>query len=286
MRAQRRITPVPTRRKAADEVLAGATVRSVAKKYRVSQSTVRRWRDEQESGDLDFKGIHPPSYGDSRMLLSCIHCGAEPDTQDHNPSYIFLDKPYPDELATVGVCGNCNNGFSKDEPYLAAFVEAARTGDYPPSKRWRPKMRGVIKNDRKLSETIAASRSQVDGVTYWTVDMSRATKVIEKLARGHAAFELTDWPDDTAPTINVVPLHVLDHKTREAFETPPRYPGWPEVGSRALHRRMSRFPSDDQFGWVSIQDGRYRYAADGSGNNTTVRMVFSEYLAAEVVWEE
>ncbi len=286
MNARQRITPVPTRRKAADEVLAGATVQSIAEKYRVSHATVRRWRNEQESGELDLKGIHPPSYGDRRMLLYCIHCGAKPDTQDHNPSYIFLDKPYPDELATVGVCDTCNNGFSKDEPYLAAFIEAARTGDHLPSKNWRPKMRGVVKNDRRLSESIAASRSEADGTVFWAIDLLRVKKVVEKLARGHAAFELTDWPDDTPPVVKIVPLHVLDIEARRAFETPPRYPGWPEVGSRALYRRMRRFPSDDQFGWVCIQAGRYRYAADGSGNNATVRMVFSEYLAAEVIWED
>lgn len=277
---------VTTRRKAADEVLSGTSVKEVARKYRASERSVRRWRQEQETGELDFKGIHPPSHGDRRMLAYCIHCGARPDTEDHNPSYVFLDKPYPDELAVVGVCDGCNNSFSGDEPYLAAFIEAARTGDATPGPKWRKKMRSVVKHNRKLGLEIVAARTERDGGVVWHVDPKRVNAVILKLARGHAAFELHDYPYDEPVSLEIVPLHMLDPATRARFEQPPRYPGFPEVGSRALHRRMHRFPSDDEYGWVNIQSSRYRYVADGSGNNTTVRIVFSEYLAAQVIWAD
>lgn len=276
--------PISIKRKAASDLLSGASAKSVAAKYGASESTIRRWTQEQETGELDFKGIHPPSHGDVRMLAACIHCGSFPDTEDHNPSYVFLDKPYPEELAVVGVCQTCNNSFSNDEPYLAAFIEAARTGDGNPSAKWRPKIRRVVKHNKKLQNEILASHSTVEGQSIWHVDLSRIRNVILKLAKGHAAFELHDYPDDEPVVISVQPIHLLDARQRRGFETPPRYPGWPEVGSRALYRRMKKFPSDDDAGWVCIQKGRYRYVADGSGNAATVRMVFSEYLAAEVIW--
>jgi hypothetical protein len=36
-------------------------------------------------------------------------------------------------------------------------------------------------------------------------------------------------------------------------------------------------------GWIVVQQGRYRYAAESDGS--MVRMVLSEYLACQVVWE-
>lgn len=274
---------ISTKRKAAEEALSGVSIKALSIKYKAAERTIRRWRFEQETGVLDFKGLHPPSHGDRRMLDACIHCGGVPDTEDHNPSYVFLDKPYPDELAVVGVCRECNNSFSVDEPYLAAFIEAARTGDGIPSEKWRPKVRRIVKHNRKLQEEILFSKSLIDGQSVWSVDVSRVKSVIQKLAKGHAAFELHDYPYDDPVNVSIIPIHLLNADQRRSFETPPVYPGFPEVGSRAFYRRFQHFPSDVA-GWVSIQKYRYRYVADGSGNTATVRMVFSEYLAAEVIW--
>lgn len=57
--------------------------------------------------------------------------------------------------------------------------------------------------------------------------------------------------------------------------------GWPEVGSRAITRLALAQNCD---GWVVVQPSRYRYLAC-AGPDAAVRMVISEYLACEVVWE-
>ena len=57
-------------------------------------------------------------------------------------------------------------------------------------------------------------------------------------------------------------------------------------------RRLNRFfdvnPAQletfDECGWVVVQPDRYRYAVVETGG-VVVRMVLSEYLACEVVWE-
>ncbi len=62
-----------------------------------------------------------------------------------------------------------------------------------------------------------------------------------------------------------------------------RADGWPEVGSRAMQRMLI---ADDAYagGWITVQDGRYRFLAVAEGS-LMVRGVISEYLAFEVIWE-
>jgi hypothetical protein len=62
--------------------------------------------------------------------------------------------------------------------------------------------------------------------------------------------------------------------------------GYPEIGSRAF---LSVFAVggqafDSEGGWTVLQKGRYRFALP-DGEPTAVRIVMSEYLACEVVWE-
>jgi hypothetical protein len=58
---------------------------------------------------------------------------------------------------------------------------------------------------------------------------------------------------------------------------------WPEVGSRM----MTRLPTgEDTAGqWIIVQKGVYRYSVQQAGG-LRVRAVLSEYLAAEVQWDE
>ncbi len=72
---------------------------------------------------------------------------------------------------------------------------------------------------------------------------------------------------------------------REAFETVPETPGWPEIGSWAFVNLCVSGDRtyDVESGWNILQAGRYRYLVAQPGE-TVVRIVLSEYLAAEVVW--
>lgn len=82
----------------------------------------------------------------------------------------------------------------------------------------------------------------------------------------------------------MAPLLNLTAEQRHAFETPPEDNLWPEIGSRAfLRAAVVNFDAVLDDGWQVVQPGRYRYlVAEGP---TTVRMVLSEYLACEVVWD-
>ena len=58
-------------------------------------------------------------YADSRNKGFCVHCGGPYETDDHVPSKVLLDEPYPDNLIVCPSCLKCNNELSDDETYLA-----------------------------------------------------------------------------------------------------------------------------------------------------------------------
>lgn len=117
------------------------------------------------------------------------------------------------------------------------------------------------------------------------VQVNRIRRVVMKLARGHAAYEL--YPRLEKPLeVTLVPLPMLSG--RETFEdvTSGRLDLWPELGSRAYFSGRGKNP--DQFeergDWIMVQLGRYRYAVvETSG--VLVRMVLSEYLVCQITWE-
>ena len=97
-------------------------------------------------------------------------------------------------------------------------------------------------------------------------------------------------PQYAEPTrLVAVPLPLLSEQARAEFEAGSRrgeFVPWPEVGSRAMQRLAASVTAGFDFdgGWVEVQPGRYRYLAFADGS-VTIRMVISEYLACEVVWE-
>ncbi len=111
--------------------------------------------------------------------------------------------------------------------------------------------------------------------------------MVLKLARGHAAYKL--YPKFDEPVaITFVPLQVLSEEERSAFEhlTSEKLSFWPEIGSRAFLRAFGTSPDwfKQSVDWIVVQPDRYRYAVTETCR-VLVRMVLSEYLACEVVWE-
>lgn len=79
------------------------------------------------------------------------------------------------------------------------------------------------------------------------------------------------------------PLPLLSEEQRIRFESSLETDFLPEVGSRAMQRGiiMHGFSSK----WVVVQKDRYRYLAAAIAGGIVVRMVLSEYLACEVIWD-
>lgn len=222
---------------------------------------------------------------DQRLLSRCVYCGAVAiETRDHVPSRVLLDEPYPANLPVVPACGPCNNGFSSDEEYVACLVDCALHGGAEPVGRMRTKVSRVLRSKPALAARLASERTTSDRGVAFEVDEGRLRNVVMKLARGHAAYELSS-PHAEEPSIwGAIPLNVLTPNQREAFETPPPGDIVPEIGSRAM-QRFAVLRGLWQYDWLVVQPGRYRYLAATTRASDIVRFVLSEFLACEVVWK-
>lgn len=217
----------------------------------------------------------------------CSFCGAVSDTRDHVPSKALLDEPYPNQLPVVPACRNCNSSFSLGEQYLACFVECVVSGTAQPVGLQRGKVARILAENPNLRRTIENSQRMREGRLLWQPEADRVRNVLLKLAHGHAAYEL--YPQREHPiTLSYAPFLNLGEAARLAFEdrSDARVLGWPEIGTRAFFRVAAKAPEEfESHGqWVVVQPGRYRYAVfENSG--VVVKMVLSEYLFCEVVWE-
>lgn len=227
-------------------------------------------------------------FADERLTGRCVFCGATPENRDHCPSKVFLEQPFPDNLAVVDACKPCNESFSKDEQYLACFLECVICGSTDPDKIHRPKIKRIIKENPKLAAQIQASRQQdSSGNLIWQPDSKRVENVLLKLARGHMAYELSLSHIEEPEQIVFTPLIRMSDGERTAFENPvdESFNLWPEIGSRSFIRAVvleqNAYRDND---WIIVQDGNYRYLVAQSDGDF-VQIVIGEYLACPVTWQ-
>jgi len=221
---------------------------------------------------------------DSRHFGKCIYCGKPPDTREHVPSRVLLDDPLPTSPLVVEACAVCNQGFSLHEEYLACFLDCVISGSVNPASVQREKVRKILERKPKLAKRIASSQDLFGNLT-WQPESDRIQKVISKLAQGHVAYEL--YPTYYEPdSITIIPFAHIPKHTRAVFENPlsDSLHVLPEFGSRAFSRACGVPPDPHQIGdWIVVQPGRYRYVVRESGG-ILVRIVLSEYLACEIIW--
>lgn len=225
-------------------------------------------------------------FSDDRTRGMCVYCGGPSETQEHVPPRVFLDKPYPPSLPTVEACSACNRGFSLNEEYMACLVDCAIAGTADPESLQRETTRKSMRHATGLAERIACARRQtVDGVIF-NVEYPRVVNVVKKVALGHVLYELGILALMDDAEVCVSPFPTLDADRISSFESIDSniFSVWPEVGSRAMQRFCI---ADENYenGWIYVQRGRYRYSVT-QADAIEVRMVFSEYLACTVRWEQ
>lgn len=235
-------------------------------------------------------------YADDRLIVGCIYCGGREETREHVPSRVFLDAPFPENLPVVGACTSCNNGFSSDEEYFACFIESVIAGSTEPEKIQRLNVANILRRAPALRARIDAAKSYVDGETRFLPEHDRVKNVVVKLAKGHAAFELSQPCKHEPDSVLCLPLVLMDKDRRDEFESFQVVESYGEVGSRGMQRLLIAqltlksedggiktvgMPIND---WVDVQNGRYRYHAINHGDTVRIKLVISEYLACEVVW--
>jgi hypothetical protein len=230
-------------------------------------------------------------YSDDRYKGACLHCGSVlglDSTSDHVPTKALLDRPLPENVHVVDTCRQCNNGFSSDEEYFAAFLSAAMSGSTEPNEQPFDTARSVLAGNAKLRREIEASKTAIPGTdgpprTAWIPEIERIHRVVVKNARGHAFHELGRPLFHEPDQISIAPIETIDEERLADFLTIDMGHAWPEVGSRLLQRVAAGI--DMAHGWIIVQPEIYVFAVIET-NGVTVRSIIREYLLTEVTWLE
>lgn len=110
---------------------------------------------------LEMKQIY--DFSDSRHKQSCVHCARlllkEETNRDHVPSKSLLLEPYPENLPVVDVCKFCNEDFSSDEEYLAAFLGCVLTGTTDPDLQTNERVKRILQRSKGLRARIEGSKT-------------------------------------------------------------------------------------------------------------------------------
>lgn len=225
-------------------------------------------------------------FHDVRLGGTCFHCGrASPETDDHVPPKIFLDKPYPDNLITVPSCHRCNSASSEDEQYVASLIEVVVCGTTDPRQLKRRKISKTLEHAPALRERLRQASRAKNGDHFVHPEQERVDLVLEKIARGLWRFETAQDTGNLKAIVsyNVAPL--MDEKTAMSFfDSGFGLSGWGEIGSRGFIRScLSGYESVYGPGWEDVQADRFSFSVDSGGDH--VRMIFSNYLYATVRWK-
>lgn len=223
--------------------------------------------------------------GDEREIGGCIHCGSPAETLDHVPSKLFLDEPLPANVNGCAACFPCNNSLGQDEEYVTCMVECAATGHADPELVERRKVANILRNSPALVKRLKRARAESEAGIVWAIEEDRVKRVIVKLARGHATFELNTPRLDEPNVYWARPRTTLSADELSYFEgTPTGLIGfWPEVGSRMLTRLVEPEPGVFENGWIVVQQNRYRYRPCWE-DGIRVFIELRGYLACEVGW--
>lgn len=225
-----------------------------------------------------------------RLADRCMHCGNKFDerggrTADHVPSKALLSKPYPANLPTVEVCGECNNGFSGDEQYVAALIACVLAGSTSPCSLDDPRIAAMLERNPRLRSRIERARREPldpNDPPLWEAESDRVSRVLVKNARGHAWFECAEVRFGR-PEIGFAAMQSLPDHQQKSFAASHQDFLLPEVGSRLFVRSFTG--QDIRDGWVTVQEGKYRYSVEAQrGGGLRIRIVIAEYLVAEVTW--
>lgn len=225
--------------------------------------------------------------GDQREIGGCIHCGGPADTLDHVPSKLFLDDPLPANMDGCAACFACNNSLGSDEEYLACILECAATGQADPDLVERRKVANILRNSPALVARLKRAKTETDAGPVWAIEENRVKRVLVKLARGHATFELNS-PRAEEPNVHWArPLVTLTADEHDYFEgrSDGRIGFWPEVGSRMLTRLVEPETGVFEDGWIVVQNGRYRYRPSWE-DGVRIFIELRGYLACEVGWAD
>lgn len=232
------------------------------------------------------------NFADPRLIQGCIYCGApNPDTREHVPSKVLLEKPFPENLPVIGACRSCNNSYSIDEEYAACIIACMSVGSTKPDEIKNSRVRDILSKKTYLRFMIEQSKVISSGThsgVSFNVDQERFNKFINKLAIGHAAYELSLILHETPRRLEWKLISSMSEDEITSFDAPQLIDILGEIGSRDSQRAivveaLLQSPSTGEMkkipfilnDWIDVQDGVYRYHVAQNNDSVTVKIVLS-----------
>lgn len=234
---------------------------------------------------------HAPA-ADQRLESWCYSCGCfiniKDRTVEHVPARVFLDRPFPENLATVYACHDCNNGTSADELYVACLLEVVLAESIDHAVLERRRIARVLEQHPELVASLRDTLAETSSVWQAERPIQSLTTVATKIARGHLMFDLADPRYDAPRSMRWFRLDEVSAPEAQAFDQ------WddrasaapmllPEVGSRALSKMFDGREEHREPNWITVQVGRYRYSYRVD-HDPAVRFVLRGFFACEISW--
>ncbi|MEU8182561.1 hypothetical protein AB0B86_17555 [Micromonospora sp. NPDC049047] len=216
-------------------------------------------------------------FADERLLGFCIFCGGKPDTRDHVPPKVFLDKPYPDNLLIVGSCDRCNGGSSLDEQFVACLLEVVMCGTVEPGALRRPNIARTLTRSPALAAQLEQGLQPGGGFLVSELGGQRLARVLEKIGRGLWAYQTQEPTGTLAARVGWNAWSTLSDAQRQEFITV-RDEVFPELGSRMFIRLLEEGPNR----WTVVQEGRFAYLVEVQEGGGRIKLIIGDYLAGEV----
>lgn len=232
---------------------------------------------------------------DSEMY--CVYCGEKADTREHCPSKAFLKKPFPTDLPTVPACKKCNNGFSADERYTKKLIDFLYMYYIQKDDSFNIP---CMDDDRETKEAKEATKEFIKKPYF----DERMANVFRKLAICHAAYEISvgffcdDWQGKPESISYIIRPMVADETWKELeYAEVIDDDFFPEIGSRVFGNifvvQLDAQNIDTaqkakinvcMLDWTDIQNGYYKYQAFLREEKIYVKIIFNDFLYAEVVF--
>lgn len=245
----------------------------------------------------DEKLKQRPFLGDQRKISSCLYCNYQGDTftREHSPSKVFLDGPLPENLPITYSCSECNSSFSKDEEYLAAIIECMRCNTYEIEGLERKKVKKILEKNQRLHREIKNAFESTKGAI--AIDLKRTNNIILKLARGHLTFEMCEIALCPPTALGISFIHNMNEEERYEFESLVEADVLYEISRVSMELAVIEYSLYSEkenkhvkvrkivYPWQDVQDGRYRYMCAFNSGLLIVRVVISEFMFAEVIWD-
>jgi len=259
---------------------------------------------EQRDLYVDNRIMHRIKYNRD-SYSECIYCGQKADSREHVPSRVFIQKPYPENLSIVPSCSKCNNGYSLDEIFLYLCIEKLKKCYYP-DYEFCDETISRLKKYKNIADEVDSLIKNLENqgllsINPYTLTDARINNVFEKLALGHAVYELSVGykSDSWSGKCNSIYYKFLPNLSADEIEEIDSCfildnELLPEIGSRIydkIYIIKATLEEGREFSlclldWVDIQDKAYRYTCYVFGSTIIVKIVISEFLYAVITFEE